>query len=196
MAIAPSPRRAVDVRQAAHSSAGLSKQRRQTSAMDILVASSSPYRQSMYRDAIEKLGHQVTVTATGVDCLDELRQHSPQLLVLEAPLLWGGSDGVLDVAEEELGSAMPPVIVLAVGSGSIDWFQLSRFRIDDFLFRVPTTHELGRAICSVAERRRSDGARSRRNRTSQRSLGVVSGASGSTPWSGAPLSSSFNLVRR
>lgn len=65
-------------------------------------------------------------------------------------LLWGGCDGVLEVAEQDIGPHAIPVIVLAVGSGSIDWFQLSRFKIDDFLFRVPTTHELGRAIDLVA----------------------------------------------
>jgi CheY-like chemotaxis protein len=166
--------------------------------MDILVASSSPYRQTMYRDAIEKLGHQVVVAGSGVDCIEQLQQNLPQVLVLEAPLLWGGSDGVLDVAEQEIGPAMPPVIVLAVGSGSIDWFQLSRFKIDDFLFRVPTTQELGRAIASVAEQRRSDdNLRSpRKAAASQRPSGVVSETSVSTPWSGLPLGSSLNLARR
>ena len=118
--------------------------------MQILVATSSPYRQSMYREAIERLGHQVLAAGSGVECIERLRAGAPDLLVLEAPLLWGGSDGVLEVIEQDLRPNSLPVIVLAVGSGSIDWFQLSRFHIDDFLFRVPTMQELGRAIASVA----------------------------------------------
>lgn len=166
--------------------------------MEILVASSSPYRQTMYRDALEKLGHQVFVAATGVDCVQQLRNSIPQVMILEAPLLWGGSDGVLEVAEQELGDQSPAVIVLAVGSGSIDWFQLSRFRIDDFLFRVPTAQELGHAIASVAQQRHLDGARTglAMAADSQSSHGAAPEYSGSTPWSGAPLGSSFNLVRR
>lgn len=118
--------------------------------MFIVVASSSPYRQIAYRDALIGLGHRVEATGSGIDCVSLLRKQRPDLLILEAPLLWGGSDGVLEVVEQDLGPHAIPVIVLAVGSGSIDWFQLSRFKIDDFLFRVPTTQELGRAIESLA----------------------------------------------
>jgi DNA-binding response OmpR family regulator len=118
--------------------------------MYIVVASSSAYRQATYREALTKLGHRVETAGNGIECVELLRVEKPDLLVLEAPLQWGGSDGVLDVLEQDLGSHAVPVIVLAVGSGSIDWFQLSRFKIDDFLFRVPTMQELGHAIESVA----------------------------------------------
>ena len=119
--------------------------------MDILVASSSAHRQALYRDAIEGLGYQVATASGGVECIECLRGRSVALLLLEAPLLWGGSDGVLDIVQHEPDGS-PPVILVAVGSGSIDWFQLSRFRVDDFLFRVPTPHELERAICSLLSR--------------------------------------------
>jgi len=105
----------------------------------------------LYREAIEGLGHQVSAASGGVDCIEQVRCDSAALLVLEAPLLWGGSDGVLDIVQNELSGRLP-VILVAVGSGSIDWFQLSRFRVDDFLFRVPTAQELERAIRSVAGR--------------------------------------------
>lgn len=165
--------------------------------MNILVASSSAYRQAMYREAIAKLGHQVQVASSGVDCIQRLRRDVPEMLILEAPLSWGGSDGVLEVAEQELGPATPPVIVLAVGSGSIDWFQLSRFRIDDFLFRVPTTNELGQAISTVATQRRYEEARSRQLRQSsvKSYLGVASSFTGATPWSGSPLNTSSSTIR-
>ena len=118
--------------------------------MYIVVASSSSYRQATYAEALVKLGHRVETAGNGIECVERLRAEKPDLLVLEAPLQWGGSDGVLEVVEQDLGPGVVPVIVLAVGSGSIDWFQLSRFKIDDFLFRVPTMHELGQAIDSVA----------------------------------------------
>jgi len=122
--------------------------------MHIVVASSSVHRQTLYRETIEGLGHQAATANGGVECLECLRKGPAALLLLEAPLLWGGSDGVLDVVQHEFG-AKPPVILVAVGSGSIDWFQLSRFRVDDFLFRIPTTHELQRAICNLLRQRGS-----------------------------------------
>lgn len=119
--------------------------------MHIVVASSSLHRQSLYREAIEGLGHWVSCASGGVECLEQLQRNSTGLLVLEAPLLWGGSDGVLDVVQNHWRRDLP-VILVAVGSGSIDWFQLSRFRVDDFLFRVPTAQELQQAIHSVLGR--------------------------------------------
>jgi CheY-like chemotaxis protein len=127
-------------------------------SMHIVVASSSAHRQALYRDAIEGLGHQVSTVSGGVECIERLRTSPAELLLLEAPLLWGGSDGVLDLVRQDQ-SGSPQVIVVAVGSGSIDWFQLSRFRVDDFLFRVPTAHELERAIRTLSNqqlRRQAD----------------------------------------
>jgi DNA-binding response OmpR family regulator len=121
--------------------------------MRILVASSSVFRQQFYQEVAEKLGHEVSVTSGGLDCVSQLRSSLPDLLILEAPLHWGGSEGVLEVAQNELGSSAVPVILVAVGAGPIDWFQLSRFRIDDFLFRLPTLQELGLAVAGIAERR-------------------------------------------
>jgi DNA-binding response OmpR family regulator len=119
--------------------------------MHIVVASSSVRRQSTYREAIEGLGHRILPASGGVDCLEHFQRNSAGLLILEAPLLWGGSDGVLDVVQNQWNRDLP-VILVAVGSGSIDWFKLSRFRVDDFLFRVPTAQELEKAIHSVVGR--------------------------------------------
>ena len=110
--------------------------------MRILVASSSVFRQQFYQEVAEKLGHDVSLTSGGLDCVSQLRSSPPDLLILEAPLHWGGAEGVLEVAQNELGSSALPVILVAVGAGPIDWFQLSRFRIDHFLFRLPTLQEL------------------------------------------------------
>jgi CheY-like chemotaxis protein len=116
--------------------------------MHILVASSSAFRQSMYREAVESLGHRVTVASGAVDCVARIREGRPDVLILEAPLFWGGAEGVLQVVESEKGPPVP-VILVAVGTGSIDWFRLSRFRVEHILFRVPTAQELGEAVQRV-----------------------------------------------
>jgi CheY-like chemotaxis protein len=120
--------------------------------MHVLIASSSAFRRELYQQAIRTLGHDISMAESGLDCVNQLRVHQPDLLMLEAPLLWGGTEGVLEVFQE-LNAVRPMstrIVVVAAGTGSIDWFQLSRFRVDDVLFRLPTAHELQRAI-GVAE---------------------------------------------
>jgi CheY-like chemotaxis protein len=119
--------------------------------MRILVASSSVFRQRLYCQAIENLGHVAGVTSSGLECAEQLRSSPPDVLLLEAPLTWGGTEAVLEIAQCQPGESRIPVILVAVGMGSIDWFQLSRYRIDDILFRVPTVRELEKAIAAATE---------------------------------------------
>lgn len=85
-----------------------------------------------------------------MECVARLHAQSPDLLILEAPLFWGGAEGVLQALQDRQGQRRVPVILVATGVGSIDWFQLSRFRIENLLFRVPTASDLVQAIAGVA----------------------------------------------
>jgi CheY-like chemotaxis protein len=119
--------------------------------MEVLVASSSPHRQASYKSALESLGHQATIVGGGVECLQRLqRQHREgrrtDLLLLESPLHWGGGDGVLAVLQSAPDFPAPPVILVCSSQAQLEWFQLSRFHVDDFLARVPTPGELRSAI--------------------------------------------------
>jgi CheY-like chemotaxis protein len=114
--------------------------------MHVLIASSSVFRRALYCEALDGFGHDVTLADGGVDCVQQVRLRHPDLLLLEAPLLWGGTDGVLELLQEPLNEFRTRVILVAVAAGSIDWFRLSRFHVDDVLFRLPTAPELQRAI--------------------------------------------------
>lgn len=133
--------------------------------MRVLVASSSYYRQTCYRQWLTELDHEVAVASGGVECLQQLRRSPPELLVLEAPLLWGGSDGVLAAILDEVQLADLPIVVICASQGNLDWFRLSQFRVDDFLVRVPTRDELALAIerCDLACAARAGGPRSYSN---------------------------------
>jgi len=128
--------------------------------MHVLIASSSFYRQNCYCELLEDLGHATTAVSGGIECIAELRRRQADLLLLEAPLLWGGSDGVLAVLQAEAPRALP-VLVICLHQGHPEWFQLSRFRIDDFLVRFPTLGELRSALdrCWGAAPRGAVGAR-------------------------------------
>jgi len=119
--------------------------------MHVLVGSSSAFRQQCYRESVEVLGHRVSIASDGLECMRRIRTERPDLLILEAPLHWGGAEGVLELAQAESKSNRLLVILVAIGAGSIDWFQLSRYRIDHLLFRLPTAQELGRAVGEIAQ---------------------------------------------
>lgn len=113
--------------------------------MAALVASTSLYRQGLYRSVLESAGLKTLVADRATDCVACLRQERCELLVIESFLPWGGCDGVLEVAQNELGMTAP-VIVVAAGVRAVDWLHLSRYRIDDFLPRFPAADELRRVV--------------------------------------------------
>jgi len=117
--------------------------------MFVLVASGSLHRLAFYRLALERAGYEVGLASGGIECVEHLSKRMPDALVLESPLPWGGSDGVLDVLQHDRRWQAIPVILLATGWSMDDWFELSRFRIDDFLFRVPSAAELRHAVAAV-----------------------------------------------
>jgi CheY-like chemotaxis protein len=119
--------------------------------MRILVASSSTFRQRTYRDAVESLGHHVSVVSGGIECVARIGADRPDLLILEVPLAWGRAETVLQALQENQGEHEVPVILVATGMGSVDWFQLSRFRIENLLFRVPTAVDLAQAITGIVK---------------------------------------------
>jgi CheY-like chemotaxis protein len=54
----------------------------------------------------------VAEAESGLECLEALRQQPPDILVLHRELLWGGSDGVLNVMRQDSGWSIIPVVLL------------------------------------------------------------------------------------
>ena len=55
------------------------------------------------------------MASSGIECRGKWREGRFDLLVLEAPLPWGGSEGVLEVIQTEARWQALPVILVAVG---------------------------------------------------------------------------------
>jgi two-component system alkaline phosphatase synthesis response regulator PhoP len=79
----------------------------------VLLADPDQPLLSRYQDFLGQLGFEVETATTGVDCVDKLRQFSPNLLVLEPELPWGWGEGVLSVLGDECREPRIPVLVLA-----------------------------------------------------------------------------------
>jgi DNA-binding response OmpR family regulator len=73
------------------------------------------------------------VTATnGVECLARLRERTPDVLVLEPELLWGGGAGVLAVMHHISRLALVPVMILTACRDVRVLKGVAPFRIRDY----------------------------------------------------------------
>lgn len=61
-------------------------------------------------------GHDVVMARNGIECIEQLRDAVPMVLVLDPEILWGGGAGVLEwLCEDE--PLTPPTVVIANGHG-------------------------------------------------------------------------------
>lgn len=84
----------------------------------ILLAEGDSELRGLYSEYLRKQGYAVAVAAHGLDCLQQLRQTSPDVLVIDLELTWGGGDGVVDWLRADSGRAKLPVILTAAGCRS------------------------------------------------------------------------------
>jgi DNA-binding NtrC family response regulator len=80
-----------------------------------LIADHDPSLREECRRCLCARGHDVAVAADGLQCLEQLREVSPQVLVLDPDLVWGGGAGVLDCLSAE--SPVSPVTVVLMNDG-------------------------------------------------------------------------------
>jgi CheY-like chemotaxis protein len=79
----------------------------------LLVAEPSSTMAELYRQAFSAAGYEVVTASGGLECLVKLREDTPDLLVLDLDLPWGGGDGVLTMMREDEDIPRIPVVVTA-----------------------------------------------------------------------------------
>src|SRR5947209_8489515 len=83
----------------------------------VLVTDADPELTHLFRQFLIEKGYAVETASGGLECLDRLRRNSPDVLVLDRELPWGGGDGVLARLRED-GPVPPPAVVLTTGSSA------------------------------------------------------------------------------
>lgn len=86
--------------------------RSEAEAVRILLAVPDEDRRHDYAGGLARHGFRVAEAASGVECLEVMRQQPPDIVVLEEGLLWGGAEGVLTVMRQDSGWAEIPVVFL------------------------------------------------------------------------------------
>jgi DNA-binding response OmpR family regulator len=76
----------------------------------VLIAEADPQLCGSYERMFAGSGLRIETAADGLDCWTKLRAGSPDALMVDVGLLWGGSDGVLARLREDSDAAVNPEI--------------------------------------------------------------------------------------
>jgi DNA-binding response OmpR family regulator len=61
----------------------------------VLIAESNAELCDIYQGFLGNFGFEVVTASDGLECVEQLRQVNPAVLVLDWEILWGGGDGIL-----------------------------------------------------------------------------------------------------
>ena len=101
-------------------------------AARILIADPDRFLLASYSRHLRERGVNVSTAATGLECIERLRDAVPDVLVLDPALPWGGGDGVLAVVHEEPALRPAVVMILTQGRNRSLLYRLSRYQVDDY----------------------------------------------------------------
>ena len=81
--------------------------------MQVLIADDDKEFLELERRFLSQCGHDVLIASDGLECASVLRDFSPDVVVLDCGILWGGSDGVVALMLEDSRLSQTPVILVA-----------------------------------------------------------------------------------
>lgn len=120
----------------------------------VLVADSDLCLLEYYRDGLAQDGLLVATAADGLQCLTQLREFRPDVLVLDPSLPWGGGDGVLALVHDDPDLPQTTVIVLANRHDRSSLYRLARFHVDGYHVKPLDVNQLAARIQAIASQRR------------------------------------------
>jgi len=118
----------------------------------ILIADPDRYLLAAYKAQLSSGGFDVATAQNGLECLRRLREFTPDVLVLEPSIPWGGGDGILSLLHEE--PTLPEVrviLVLTSGCSPHVLYNIAPFPVSDYLTKPVTGKFLAERIrCALA----------------------------------------------
>lgn len=112
----------------------------------VLIADPDRFLLASYGKHLRERGAYVFTARTGLECLAQLRDAVPDVLVLEPAILWGGGEGILALVNEE--SALRPTVIMILVQGRHPslLYRLSRFKVDEYQTKPLTAEALASRI--------------------------------------------------
>jgi DNA-binding response OmpR family regulator len=123
--------------------------------MRILIADADQNFVESFQSYMWECGHDAEFATTGIECSAILYRFTPDVLIIERGLLWGGCDGILAKMQDQPDLAQIPVIILIATSPAVNehwdypnivaWMQ-KPFQLRDTLEQILSTVEPSHAI--------------------------------------------------
>jgi len=117
----------------------------------VLLADSDESLQHAYRTALAQEGIELQTALSGLDCVARLRECTPDLLILELQVPWGGGDGVLAIMSHTVGLTMVPVMILTSCSDPLVLKGVGRFPVSDYQVKPLAPDHLARRLRSLLD---------------------------------------------
>lgn len=122
----------------------------------VLLAGANNYRWRSYRDRLRANGIETHWVTSGVECIAELREFHPHLLVLDPTIPWGGGDGVLAVRDDDPELSDNLVMILTSGCEPSLLYRMSDYVIDDLIWQPVTATFLEHRLNRLLQRHRPE----------------------------------------
>jgi CheY-like chemotaxis protein len=81
----------------------------------LLIADGDDSISSLFQRFFADHGYRVATAVSGLDCLTQLREFQPNILILDQEVPWGGGEGVLALMRREPNLPSVPVIYQVAG---------------------------------------------------------------------------------
>jgi DNA-binding response OmpR family regulator len=105
--------------------------------------------QPLYREPLLQEGFELATAVSGLECVASLREHVPDVLVLEPQLPWGSGEGVLAMMGEVPELAGVPVMVLTSCRDSRLLEAVARFPVSDYQLKPLAPDRLAGRLRSI-----------------------------------------------
>jgi len=119
----------------------------------LLIADRDAELCDVFRWFLTSRGYEVETSTDGLDCLAKLRQVTPDVLVLDRELLWGGGDGVLAWLREESPAPRIPVLLTTTAADPTDMDEFNEPPVVGYLPKPFALTALLESVRSAVARR-------------------------------------------
>jgi DNA-binding response OmpR family regulator len=107
------------------------------------------------KDLLEREGYSIVEAADGVQALEQVDRHNPDVILLDLNLPGMDGYGVLQHLRSRPGTSTVPVIVLTAKGDEDNEVRVLKLGADDFLTKPFRARALSARLESVISRRRS-----------------------------------------
>lgn len=118
----------------------------------VLLAITRSKSRTEFRLDLCRNGFDVVTADNGLECLQIFQSFTPDVIVIEPELLWGGGDGVLDVIREDPVLSEVPVLALTTKCNRTAIYSISQFAISDFWVQPIGPAQLTERVSLLAHR--------------------------------------------